>query len=875
MKHFFWLVPAFCATVLSAQSRYLTPIFEQIIVTKNVQYGMNATVQKIDSLGEVVPQPLLLDLYAPAGDTLTARPLVLVLHGGGYLPASENERCDGSKSDSVVVEICTRLAKMGYLAAAVDYRLGLNLYATDGFARWNCHANALYRGIQDARTAIRYFKKTAVEDANPFRVDTSRIVLWGESTGGELTLGAAYANSPSDWESPGMTVLPYLPVVRPMYNGNIWGTSLGVAPLDNPLGIPAGYPPGIPLGDTVCYPNWPGYSSDFQLGVSMGASIWHPDWIAAGEVPTLLFHALNDTLPACGNHFSPVAINFGLGTFGSCALAEKFAALGNNQVFENASVDDCVTSQALLTNGGLEGFYPFTGLAADQGRPWQWTAPCPANPNSLPNGVLARQYIDTVFAYFAPRACAALALCNVQPDPTGLCGPQAKGQAFLDSNQNALLEAGESPFPDLVLELQPGGYHAVSSSSGHFSISAPPNTYTLDVPDLLDYYALTDTLLSVSVPAGADIVQNIGLYVVATANDMEVSLTPIANAQPGFSNVFLVKWKNIGTTQLSGNVLVTVDSNYWVVGSAPPANISDNVAIWTFVNLPPLRSGSARLQVTLSTAASLGTVLQSTATVTPTGVADQTPANNVANAYQRVIGSFDPNDKQVSPIGEVSAGLLQDHGGWLDYTVRFQNTGTAPAANVYIVDTLPDLLNINTLEMISSSHPMRWEINGQRTVTFFFDNIQLPDSLHDEVSSHGFVRYRIKPLSPFEELLNKTARNFADIYFDFNAPVRTNTTETKFTVFVGVNSPLPTKPLRIFPNPVGDVATLEWTLVESSGTATLRVLNATGAVVLLREIPFLDGISQEKIPVKNWFNGVYFVQLRTQSGILSGRFIKG
>ncbi|MFN0035569.1 MAG: T9SS type A sorting domain-containing protein [Saprospiraceae bacterium] len=873
MKQLSLFLLSFFSLSLSAQNRYLEPFFDQITVTKNIQYGVNATVIAASQLGEAIPQSLMLDLYEPTGDTASARPMVLVLPGGFYLPNSLNGTCDGSKNDSAVVEICTRLAKMGYVAVAVDYRLGWNPVSPQQVIRMLTYVQAMYRGIQDSRTAIRFFKKTVVEDANPFRVDTSRIVLWGESMGGQIALGAAYANSPNDWVDPSLIIFPpNVPAILPPYIGNIWGTDVGV--LD--AAGQALY--GLPEGDTLCYPNWPGYSSDFQLCVSMAGFLIGIPWVGPGEMPAVLFHAPNDAVQPCGDGLLNVGPPLNLGIIaasGSCSIAAQLDLLGNNQVFWDADINDCVSNNANTLNGGLEGFYPFVGLPSGKGRPWEWTAPCANNPSGPTDGAFARQYLDTVFAYFAPRACAALALCNAQPDPNGLCGTQAKGKAFLDINQNGSLDAGELPFPSAVIELQPGGFHASSGSTGNFSISVVPGNYTLDVPNPPNYYAPTNTPISVTVPVGADVFQNIGLHPTVTANDLQVSLTPFAAAKPGFFNILSVSWKNVGTTQLSGSVTLTADPNYFISGSTPPANISGNVATWTFANLPPLQGRSAWLQVFLLSDVPLGTQLTSIATIEPTGVADETPTDNLSSIVQTVVGSFDPNDKQVWPSGNVTSEILEANGGWLDYTVRFQNTGTASADNVYIVDTLSELLNISSLEIVGTSHPMRWEIGGQRTLTWFFDNILLPDSLHNEPASHGFVRYRIRPTLPFGGLLNKTASNFADIYFDFNAPVRTNTVETKFTEESGSNAPLAIALVQIAPNPVGDFAILSWSEMESNEPSTLRVLDAAGNAVFVKEILEPNGVSHEKIAVKNWPKGLYFVQFQSKTRTISGRFVKG
>ena len=116
---------------LSAQERYLDEVFTDVMVMEDIVYGVNATVLLLPIAGEAVPQPLAMDVYMPEGDTETERPLVLVFHTGNFLPSVLNGQISGTKSDSSVVEICTMLARRGYVAASVDYRLGWNPLAQD------------------------------------------------------------------------------------------------------------------------------------------------------------------------------------------------------------------------------------------------------------------------------------------------------------------------------------------------------------------------------------------------------------------------------------------------------------------------------------------------------------------------------------------------------------------------------------------------------------------------------------------------------------------------------------------------------------------------------------------------------------------------
>ncbi|MEZ4756893.1 MAG: hypothetical protein R2817_08710 [Flavobacteriales bacterium] len=142
--------------------------------------------------------------------------------------------------------------------------------------------------------------------------------------------------------------------------------------------------------------------------------------------------------------------------------------------------------------------------------------------------------------------------------------------------------------------------------------------------------------------------------------------------------------------------------------------------------------------------------------------------NNSILHEQIVVGSYDPNDKNVWPA-TLSPQELQE-GTRVTYTIRFQNTGTFMAERVVITDTLPDGLQWNSLAMLDASHPFTWFLNNG-VLHFIFDDINLPDSLSDEPGSHGQVRFTVLPAQDL--LPGGTVLNAANIYFDFNPPVIT------------------------------------------------------------------------------------------------------
>ncbi|MEM7573761.1 MAG: SprB repeat-containing protein [Bacteroidota bacterium] len=171
------------------------------------------------------------------------------------------------------------------------------------------------------------------------------------------------------------------------------------------------------------------------------------------------------------------------------------------------------------------------------------------------------------------------------------------------------------------------------------------------------------------------------------------------------------------------------------------------------------------------------------------------------------IGAYDPNDKQAIPIGYGTPHYIEPATP-IEYTIRFQNTGTDTAFNVYILDEISPLLDTESLRMGASSHDYHASIDSNRTLDIRFDNIMLPDSNVDLAGSQGFVQFTI---IPYPELpLPSLIENTAGIYFDFNEPVITNTVfHTVDTGFVRSPSSVFSPPqalarLTVSPNPTLD-----------------------------------------------------------------------
>lgn len=227
------------------------------------------------------------------------------------------------------------------------------------------------------------------------------------------------------------------------------------------------------------------------------------------------------------------------------------------------------------------------------------------------------------------------------------------------------------------------------------------------------------------------------------------------------------------------------------------------------------------------------------------------PQPEVAEDCQPILDSYDPNDKQVMPEGRTAQHYTPTNEA-LRYQVRFQNTGNDVAYRVAVVDTLSADLDLRTLEVGAVSHPYQLHVSGQQrpVLTFTFDNIQLPDSAHNPAGSQGFVQFSIKPKAALPA--RTRIDNFADIFFDYNEPVRTNTTTNR----------LYDMPLEVVP-----AVALQYPAVLASPTITALVpaQGRFGTLVTLTGHNFAGTASTNRVT----FNGVVAPVQRVTSTTLT------
>jgi hypothetical protein len=404
---------------MNAQTRYLDEVFTSVSVTSNVVYGNNFSVLT----GSPVAQDLKMDIYEPTGDTQSDRPLILYMPTGSFLPRYINQTPTGDKTDSATVEMCTRLAKQGYVVAAVEYRRGWNPQASTQEMRAQTIIQAVYRGMQDAKTCVRFFRKDVATNSNSYGIDDTRIAVGGQGSAGYISLAYASLDKVSEIQ---MTKFYNVTDSKFMVDTAIMGDF-------------SGFGGNAALNKD----NHVGYSDNISMVFNIGGAIGDSTWINEGEMPIVSLQGEADafapftfgmvTVPGAGLNVVEVS-----GASDAIRIANAF---GNNNAFKTPAISDVYTTRAnafntannaSYGNGGNEGLFAFGGPANGNG-PWEWldsvavkaeAANFGQNGSAILNGFYAANpmfkglyenagyaaargraisYIDTIQGYLSPR----------------------------------------------------------------------------------------------------------------------------------------------------------------------------------------------------------------------------------------------------------------------------------------------------------------------------------------------------------------------------------------------------------------------------------------------------------------------------------------
>jgi len=443
--------------------------------------------------------------------------------------------------------------------------------------------------------------------------------------------------------------------------------------------------------------------------------------------------------------------------------------------------------------------------------------------------------------------------------------PGISGNIFIDIDQDGQLDPEEPPLQLVSVQLQPNGNTTGANTEGYWELGVIPGEYLITPSSGYPYLqSITPESHSASVPnmGDSDTDNNFAATLTPGIQDLRIELYADP-ARPGFDNRLYLSCQNYGTIPVDADVTLNFDADQsWVGSSLAPDAQSGTTATWS---LSAMAIGETRhFTVDLNTAASvaLGTDISHTITANPVAT-DETPLDNVSVYNDSVVGSYDPNDKTASPNVLTSVEVALGNTP-IEYTIRFQNTGTYLAERVVILDTLSEDLQWESMRFIASSHPNHWYVTDG-VLHVIHNDIMLPDSTSDEAGSHGFIKFNMLPATDLQD--GATISNIAHIVFDFNEPIITPPAVFSVDVEAGVLAHA-TEQMRVYPNPATDLLRVELPLGNFQG------MNYVVRDVLGQEVMSgrLGGSKQVKI--SDLEDGSYTIEMIGAETRSVARFVK-
>jgi len=448
-----------------------------------------------------------------------------------------------------------------------------------------------------------------------------------------------------------------------------------------------------------------------------------------------------------------------------------------------------------------------------------------------------------------------------------------KGTVYIDSNSNGIKDASDEPvrFKN-VTEVSTGRF-AVSDNFGNYTLSVLNSGNFQVIPTPLNYYSAVPASHSANFSGILQTDSNnvFSMEPIGTINDLCVTITPTSNFRAGQPVSYQINYSNDGNTTLNPTIVFYKDQGLSYVSAVPtPTSVYPDSIVYSFGPMNPFQTGQININLMVNSSVPGGTLINSGVIILPL-INDYNPFCNQSYWEVFTTASFDPNDILVNKdtlFDNEIASLPQ-----LEYIIRFQNTGNDTAFYVRVDNKISGDLQLNTFEFVSASHACNIEYQSyDSTMKFIFNNILLPDSGINETKSHGYVRYKIKPQSSL--MVGETIRNYAMIYFDYNAPVWTNTATTDIVLFSSdAEVASQTLSVLLYPSPVEDILRIELKN-QLQQHAVIELYNTFGQKVKV----FYSGMISAKkwnatFDVSDIENGIYLLSINGKV-IFTKKFVK-
>jgi hypothetical protein len=368
------------------------------------------------------------------------------------------------------------------------------------------------------------------------------------------------------------------------------------------------------------------------------------------------------------------------------------------------------------------------------------------------------------------------------------CAVEISGNVIDDFDANCQLNGPDQYLNDVWIGCLPnGGYRW--TNGGHYDFILPPGNYSLaEAPPLYHTVVCPSVPSNITLTAGQISANNDFYNKPDTITDLSINCIPYSPPVAGFTQHSVILVRNLGNLTETPDVAYqhALDITFQSSNPAPDTyNPATGKLTWSGPLLASNGTNSIDLYFYIPANLPQGHILNNSDTVFPFA-SDLDTFNNFEDIQGIVVGSYDPNYVDVSPKGTGTPGFITTYmDTTLRYVVHFQNTGTYPATYVTLKIPVDANLDISTFRLIGASHPVSSiSADNNRLLTIRFDHINLADSSRSRLGSQGFAAFTFRQKASLQPL--STINEHANIYFDFNTPVPTNTTLNTIETGVGI-----------------------------------------------------------------------------------------
>ncbi|NHM07547.1 T9SS type A sorting domain-containing protein [Flavobacterium sp. CYK-4] len=441
--------------------------------------------------------------------------------------------------------------------------------------------------------------------------------------------------------------------------------------------------------------------------------------------------------------------------------------------------------------------------------------------------------------------------------------------AFIDSNNNGIKDGAETYYSGgtFSYQLNSAAPRYITSTAGLYYLLNvnPNNSYNLGFSMLPNNsYCNAPYTMSIASYSNVTLAANSGSVVYsfplvptnADCVDLSIILTHSGGSpRPSNSYTNVLRYKNWGYQTIpSGVITFTKDPSTSITSVSQAGTVATPTGFtYGFTNLLPNEQRQIFINMLLPAIplVTMGQVLNGTASITPI---DNYHENNTSTVSQVIVASFDPNDMNERHGGKILYSSFTDN-DYLTYTIQFENTGTAEAFDINVVDLLDEKLDETSVRMVDASHDYTLERVGSN-LTWNFTDINLPPSVANTNIGKGFIVFEVKPRPGFA--VGDIIPNTADIYFDTNPAITTNTFNTEFVATLAVNQ-FNDSDFKVYPNPTQGVIHI------SSKRPTLVIESITLTDVLGKEIINQSiNMSNTSTDISQLSKGLYFLKIRSK-----------